>query len=248
MKTRTDLLNLIIEKMSYTSYLEIGINEGENYSKIKADVKVGVDPNCGLDGIRREFSDDFFKDNTSKFDLIFIDGDHNYEQVKKDVENALQHIKPNGMVVMHDTCPPTLGHAGRHREGEWCGDAYKVAIEQNNSPYANVITWNKDFGVTIITKETTTPQSYGMSYSDLTKNNFEAVNCQPLGVITSFLETLRTFQIDEDLDRAEEEITSFDIESIDIKEYYKLCFPDRRIGRKKEETLIKELKNGGFEV
>ena len=131
---------------------------------------------------------------------------------------------------------------------EWCGDAYKVAIEQNNSPYANVITWNKDFGVTIITKETTTPQSYGISYSDLTKNNFEAVNCQPLGVITSFLETLRTFQIDEDLDRAEEEITSFDIESIDIKEYYKLCFPDRRIGRKKEETLIKELKNGGFEV
>lgn len=249
MKTRTDLLKLIIAKMDYKSYLEIGIYEGENYSKINIDRKVGVDPNCGIEGVRREFSDDFFKNNTEKFDLIFVDGDHSYQQVKKDVENALNAITPNGMVVMHDTCPPTIAHAGRYREGEWCGDAYKVAIEQNNSPYANVITWKNDFGVTLITKDNTEPQSYGLSYSDLTANNFKAVNVQHSGVIVSYLDALRTFKIDEDLDRVElEEEKTFDIEQIDLKDYYKLCFPDRKIGRKKEETLIKELKEGGFEV
>jgi hypothetical protein len=153
------------------------------------------------------------------------------------------------MVVMHDTCPPTIGHAGRYREGEWCGDAYKVAIEQNNSPYANVITWNNDFGLTMITKGNTEPQSYGLSYSDLTANRFKAVNAQNSGVIVAFLDSLRTFKIDDDLDRVElEEQKTFDIEEINIKDYYKLCFPNRKIGRKKEETLIKELKEGGFEV
>ena len=256
MKTRTDLLNLIIEKMNYDTYLEVGIYEGENYNKIKAPVKVGVDPNCGIDGIRREFSNDFFNKNKDKFDIIFIDGDHNYEQVKQDVDNALKHLTRWGMVVMHDTCPPTLGHSGRYREGEWCGDAYKVAIECNNSDKAEVYTWNKDFGVTIIMPgEGSTINEYGLTYSDLTKNNFQAVNSQPIGVLTAMLESFsvlrRNIEDDEALDRVEldhEEVQTLDIEEIDIKEYYKLCFPDRRIGRKKEETLIKELKDGGFEV
>jgi predicted O-methyltransferase YrrM len=35
-------------------------------------------------------------------DLIFIDGDHRYEFVKKDTENALKMIKPGGLIVWDD--------------------------------------------------------------------------------------------------------------------------------------------------
>ena len=37
-----------------------------------------------------------------KFDGIFIDGDHSYEQVKKDTENALKCCTPGGIIVWHD--------------------------------------------------------------------------------------------------------------------------------------------------
>lgn len=37
-----------------------------------------------------------------KFDGIFIDGDHSYEQVKKDTENALKCCSSGGIIVWHD--------------------------------------------------------------------------------------------------------------------------------------------------
>jgi len=36
------------------------------------------------------------------FDMIFIDGNHFRDYVKKDTENALQHLRPGGVVVWHD--------------------------------------------------------------------------------------------------------------------------------------------------
>ncbi len=36
------------------------------------------------------------------FDMIFLDGCHHYEYVKKDTENALVHLKTGGILVWHD--------------------------------------------------------------------------------------------------------------------------------------------------
>jgi len=38
-----------------------------------------------------------------KFDLIFIDGDHSYEGVKKDFEMYVPLLKDGGLLLMHDT-------------------------------------------------------------------------------------------------------------------------------------------------
>ena len=38
------------------------------------------------------------------------------------------------------------------------------------------------------------------------------------------------------------------IEKISLKDYYKLNLPNNRIGRKSNETLIKELEEAGFKV
>jgi hypothetical protein len=76
-------------------YLEIGIYDGFNYKNIKADIKVGVDPSpIYLDEtIQLVTSDEFFATNRVKFDIIFIDGLHSNEQVRLDIQNALNHSK-----------------------------------------------------------------------------------------------------------------------------------------------------------
>jgi len=52
--------------------------------------------------IRTEGSNNFFKDNKKTFDVIIIDGDHSYEQSKRDLENALKVIRKRGVIIMHD--------------------------------------------------------------------------------------------------------------------------------------------------
>ena len=47
------------------------------------------------------------------YDLIFIDANHAYEFVKKDFENALKMISPNGIIAMHDIFAPSAPGVGK---------------------------------------------------------------------------------------------------------------------------------------
>lgn len=38
-----------------------------------------------------------------EFDFIFLDGDHSYEGVKKDYQNAMKVLAPNGQIAFHDS-------------------------------------------------------------------------------------------------------------------------------------------------
>ena len=42
------------------------------------------------------------------FSILFIDGDHEYEGVKQDLEMYVPLVKPGGKILMHDVCEPTL--------------------------------------------------------------------------------------------------------------------------------------------
>ena len=44
--------------------------------------------------------------DSEAFDLIFIDGDHSYEAVKSDLENAIKFLNKDGLIVLHDVDPP----------------------------------------------------------------------------------------------------------------------------------------------
>lgn len=51
----------------------------------------------------RKLSDDAILDlKDEKFDFVYIDGDHLYEQVKKDILNYLSIINLNGFIAIHD--------------------------------------------------------------------------------------------------------------------------------------------------
>ena len=77
---RWDLIEYLIKKNNYKNYLEIGCDKNQLFSKVNINNKIGVDPVSG--GNVRKTSDDFFKENKSSFDIVFIDGLHTYEQVK----------------------------------------------------------------------------------------------------------------------------------------------------------------------
>ena len=43
-----------------------------------------------------------FNSYENKFDLIFIDGGHNFKTVKADTINSLKMVKKGGMIMWHD--------------------------------------------------------------------------------------------------------------------------------------------------
>ena len=160
METRIDVLNHLIKENSYTSYLEIGW--GPSFEGVECKKKTSVDPNHSGQGIITMKSDEFFSEYNDHVDIIFVDGDHSYQQVKKDVTAALKHLKKGGCVVMHDTCPQDEKYAGI----EWCGDPWKVVTELRNSrKHLTFETYPFDHGITVIRKTSKANQPTGLTPS-----------------------------------------------------------------------------------
>ena len=124
---RYDIINKIIIKRNYTSYLEIGCFKDETFNQINIKKKIGVDPVSG--GNLRMTSDKFFIENKEKFDLIFIDGLHVYEQVIKDIFNSIKVLKENGIILVHDCLPRKLWYQTPTRMSDtWNGDVWKAIV------------------------------------------------------------------------------------------------------------------------
>ena len=132
---RTGIINKLIQDNGYGSYLEIGLFDlNRNFNHIKCARKTGVDPSFEDVG-QRIFgctSDTFFRLYAEKYDLIFIDGLHTYEQSYIDVINALDHLTDNGCIVLHDCLPNSEQETGEDKPAggvAWCGDVYKTMFD-----------------------------------------------------------------------------------------------------------------------
>lgn len=155
----TELLNYLIKKHNLKSYLEIGLGNLVNFISIECEDKVGIDPDekiCGTTekgvAILRTTSNIFFDVNICNYDLIFIDGLHHADQVKRDFENSLKCLNENGFIVIHDTLPDKEEYTHVPRDSKiWYGDVYKFAMTLGNYPVIyNTI--NIDCGCTVIRK------------------------------------------------------------------------------------------------
>ena len=101
----------IAQSVGCQNFLELGLADGVNHKSM-----LKVVPNCvGVD-IARKFqgdiprfyqmtTDEFFEQNTEKFDIIFIDAWHRFDQVKIDFENSLKCLEERGIIFFHDTDP-----------------------------------------------------------------------------------------------------------------------------------------------
>lgn len=125
---RAFIIQSCIDKISAKHYLEIGVQRGKNFFKIKADQKTAVDPNFMI-GIKRRVlnlkswltsdfnemtSTDFFKKTAPqklanlKIDVAFIDGLHTYEQTLEDFLNCSKYLSEGGLILFHDCNPTSL--------------------------------------------------------------------------------------------------------------------------------------------
>ena len=148
---RFDIINNVIKIKKYQNYLEIGCFENENFDKINIESKTGVDPVSG--GTIRDTSDNFFLKNQIFYDIIFIDGLHIYNQVRKDLENSLKFLKPNGIIILHDCLPLKIRDQMVPRSHEhWNGDTWKALVEARTLKTLDVYTILADNGLGVVFK------------------------------------------------------------------------------------------------
>ena len=148
---RSEIIQNIIEYKNYRSYLEIGCDNDLNFNKIKIETKLGVDPVSG--GNIRKTSDDFFLENEIFFDCIFIDGLHEYNQVKKDINNSLNYLNEGGVIFVHDCMPRSFFEQAIPRsQYVWTGDVWKHIVELRTKEHLDICVGNLDMGLGIILK------------------------------------------------------------------------------------------------
>ncbi len=177
----TQLINALIEKYSLKSYLELGVNvPAYNFSQIKCESKVGVDPclsttynvNSFLVGCTSDYFFETQKDRYfDKVDLVFIDGDHAAEQVEKDFENSLKCLSEKGFIVIHDVLPENeQGTLIPRQTRKWWGTVYKFAMNIGQYQDIDYKTFEIDEGCMLVWKD---PGYVNKSYRPKYEETFE---------------------------------------------------------------------------
>ena len=148
---RLEIVSETIKSKKFSTYLEIGCFDNQLFNHINID-KTGVDPFKG--GNIKLKSDQFFKINKKKYDCIFIDGLHTYEQVKKDIVNSINCLNENGIIFIHDCLPNNVYEQNVPRSTYiWNGDVWKAIVEMRTKEDFQTYTINADYGIGVILKK-----------------------------------------------------------------------------------------------
>ncbi|MCB8878376.1 class I SAM-dependent methyltransferase [Acidisoma silvae] len=153
--SRPDVLNGILRLFRQAHYLEVGVNRGETFLQINAERKVAVDPKFlfSLEDAHKQHTKSTFHEVTSdlyfserikpgeKFQLIYLDGLHTFEQTLRDFVNATHCLSEDGVIVIDDVIPssyqaamPDQHDAFRVKaftgdpDNSWMGDTYKLVF------------------------------------------------------------------------------------------------------------------------
>lgn len=185
---RIRVCQVLIDERKYKSYLEIGCQSNTTFLKIICDKKIGVDPEKG--GTHRMTSDQFFEQNTDRFDIVFIDGDHHHDQVTKDIENSLDVLNVGGCIVLHDCYPVNLVH----EQLNGCGTVWRAFVKMREKRHdLDFVVLNYDHGVGVIRRgrqannicvDATMEE---LTYKDLEQNVSEWLNLVKLDAFQDWL-------------------------------------------------------------
>lgn len=137
---------------SPTRYLEVGVETGQTFFEVSADFKTAVDPQFLFDretapkGDSIEYfeitSDSFFcgVNRDFKYDLVFLDGLHTWEQTYRDFCNTLLITHERSVILLDDIFPSDVFSSNRDQleavimrkcmtsdpSNAWHGDTYKI--------------------------------------------------------------------------------------------------------------------------
>ena len=134
-----------------SKYLEIGCASNTLFDSVASNFKTGVDPASG--GTHRMTSDEFFATNKEIFNVIFIDGLHEYEQVHRDAINALNSVEVGGFIAFHDFLPSNWKeHHVPRISNIWTGDCWKLALQLIEAKGVEFVVLDIDHGVGLMKK------------------------------------------------------------------------------------------------
>lgn len=143
-------INKIISNLGLKTYLEIGVNTGDTFERVFAQVKHAVDIDFKYEFIpgptSKYFqmpSDKYFlsKEKLDNIDFAFIDGLHTFEQTLKDLLNVIAFSNEKTVIMIDDTFPsdwfsalPSQHDCYKHRREllgsnfnwAWNGDVFKL--------------------------------------------------------------------------------------------------------------------------
>lgn len=148
-------LNELMAHRSAVRYLEIGVRDGATLEAVRSAHSVGVDPvpqiRAGVPTPRgielhRVASDAYFAaleaiGSQASFDVVFVDGLHEFRQAYRDIVNALWRLRPGGLVLIDDVVPASIEAAGPDiaGHGPWMGDVFRAVLAL--VPQADVLDW-----------------------------------------------------------------------------------------------------------
>ncbi|MFI3155438.1 MAG: class I SAM-dependent methyltransferase [Methylococcaceae bacterium] len=143
-------VNILGKSLNAETYLEIGVLNGDSLFSVDIKNRTGVDPHFAFDkskvsdpniNLAEETSDRFFSmlPHSTKYDIVFIDGLHTFEQTYRDFCNSLLHSNRRTVFIIDDVRPndvystlPNWEKACQMRrehnsyDGSWHGDVFKV--------------------------------------------------------------------------------------------------------------------------
>lgn len=209
---KREILQMVLDTYRNPIYLEIGVESANNFFPIKAKNKIAVDPKFSFSTLRKIYwcgknprnllaqyyemtSDSYFVDlpRDSRFDVVFIDGLHTYQQSLNDLFNALRHLSNTGVIVLHD-CNPLNENASLPTAN---GDVWRT-ICHLRSLRADlcVFVLDCDYGLGFVTKSL--PESMmhysenevnSMRYNEFANNRKQILNLkQPDLYMSSYLD------------------------------------------------------------
>jgi hypothetical protein len=132
-------------------FLELGTSTGVAFTSLTFNNKYTVDlvrpdltenhPNSF-----EQSTDEFFKTTELvDFDLVFIDANHDIEQVIRDYNSSVGLLSDGGIIVLHDCYPPNEEYC----DTTLCSDSYKI-LEALARTGQDVKFSKDDFGVTLV--------------------------------------------------------------------------------------------------
>lgn len=158
---RKHFITTLINLCNYKSYLELGVDDGRNIVYVATNTNVecvGVDVNQPTSYLGFRFkmgtTQQFFEQNSSMFDVVFIDACHNIDNVIEDLENSLKVLNKNGVILLHDTDPVDnefIDDGGVR----YSANAYKIVdyISKNHTDLNAIVLPIDETGITIVNRK-----------------------------------------------------------------------------------------------
>lgn len=93
----------------------------------------------------------------TRFDFLFIDGDHEYEGVRADFEAYYDMVRPGGLIAFHDIVPDEFARTGQRNPNSMCygGGVHRLWSElREQYPHREFVeSWDQyGFGIGVLTR------------------------------------------------------------------------------------------------